>query len=134
MADILLAASPEPLAICRRMLSQHDLHLAETVSQAESLLEIGSFDLILCTVLFDESRMFDLLRLAKANRKWKKIPFVCARVRPTTLAEYAVALEGVEVASKALGAAAFLDILRFQSEAEMASEIERLTHRNEKKS
>ena len=115
-------------------LSQHDLHLAETVSQAESLLEIGSFDLILCTVLFDESRMFDLLRLAKANRKWKKIPFVCARVRPTTLAEYAVALEGVEVASKALGAAAFLDILRFQSEAEMAREIERLTHRNEKKS
>ncbi len=83
--------------------------------------------------MFDESRMFDFLRLAKENRKWKKIPFVCARIRPNTLADYAIAIEGVKLASTGLGAAAFLDVMDFQSESDMASEIELHAQRNKGK-
>lgn len=115
MAKILIAASPEPQAIIRRLLKRHELSCAETMTQGEVLLQDGTFDLILCTIVFDDSRMFEFLRLVKANRKWKRIPFVCLRVRPKTL-DYRLAIEGVQIASKVLGATAFLDIDSYRVE------------------
>lgn len=130
MAKILLAASPEPQAICRRILKDHELLCAETISQAEHILENEEIHLILCTIVFDDSRMFDLLRLAKSNRKWKRIPFVCCKVRAKLLDS--IALEGVQIACKTLGAAAFLNFETYEmldpvdSENEILKDIERL--------
>jgi hypothetical protein len=126
MAKILVAASQEPQAICNRMLNKHELFFAETVSQAHRFLEDERLDLIICTVVFDESRMFDLLRLAKANGEWKRIPFLCCKVRPKLL-DYPLALEGVQIACRTLGAAAFLDIetYKIDPENEMVKDIER---------
>src|SRR5947209_20141507 len=81
MAKILVAASPDPRAVIERILAGHELSCAETMPQAEQLLRERTFDLIICTIVFDESRMFDLLRLAKSRLEWQRIPFVCARVR-----------------------------------------------------
>src|SRR5439155_5807876 len=81
MAKILVAASSEPRAVVQRVLAAHDLFCAETMAQAEQLLGERTFDLIICTIVFDESRMFDLLGLAKSRLEWQGIPFVCARVR-----------------------------------------------------
>src|SRR5688500_14398082 len=85
MARILVAASPEPRAVVERILAGHELACAETMAQAEQLLRERTFDLILCTIVFDESRMFDLLRLAKSRPEWQPIPFVAARVRSHVL-------------------------------------------------
>jgi response regulator RpfG family c-di-GMP phosphodiesterase len=127
MAKILIAASSEPMVICKRILDKHELICAESIAEAENLLETEKFDLIVCTVLFDESRMFDLLRFVKASRKWKRIPFLCCRLRQKAL-DYAVALESVQIACRALGADAFLDIQNYESddpESELAEDIER---------
>jgi response regulator RpfG family c-di-GMP phosphodiesterase len=125
VAKILVAASTEPQTICQRMLSEHELCFAATMTEAEKLLQEEIFDLIVCTIVFDDSRMFDLLRLAKSNRKWKNIPFLCLKVR-SKLLDYALAVEGVQIAAQALGAAAFLDIDNFKldPEKEMAEQIE----------
>src|SRR5438067_130638 len=109
MAKILVAAAPEPRSVLERILAGHEVSFAETMAQAEQFLRRQTFDLIICTIVFDESKMFDLLRLAKSNSEWERIPFVAARVRPSILRS-PTALRGVAFTCGTLGAAAFLDI------------------------
>jgi hypothetical protein len=59
MATILIAASAEPREIVKRILAGHEICCAETMAQAEQLLREQMFDLIICTIAFDESRMFE---------------------------------------------------------------------------
>ena len=89
MAKILVAASPEPRAILERLLADHDLFCAETMTRAELLLRERTYDLIICTIAFDESKMFDFLRAAKSRLECQRIPFVCARVRGHILRSHA---------------------------------------------
>jgi CheY-like chemotaxis protein len=117
VAKILVAASAEPRAMLGRILAGHDLSFAETMEQAEQLLRERNFDLIVCTVYFDESRMFDLLRLAKDTPEWQGIPFVCVRLRRHVL-ESPIALQGVAFTCKALGATAFLNITDYPVDPE----------------
>ena len=127
MATILVAASPEPRAILERILAGHELFCAEAMAQAQQFLGERTFDLIICTIVFDESRMFDFLRLAKSRLEWQGIPFVCARVRGHILRS-PTALEAAVFTCRELGAVAFLDIADYQvdPEREMREAIERL--------
>src|SRR5207248_4122340 len=104
-----------------------DFACAETIEEAQKVLREQRFDLIICTIVFDESRMFDLLRLVKANRGWRGIPFVCARARSQSLSS-AIAVEAVAFTCDALGATAFVDIADYKKdpEREMGLAIERL--------
>ena len=117
MAQILVAASPEPRAIVERILAGHDLFCAETMARAEQCLGERGFDLIICTLVFDESKMFDFLRLAKSRLEWQGIPFVCARVRGHIIRS-ATALQAAAFTCRELGAAAFLDIADYQVDPE----------------
>ncbi len=127
MAKILVAAPPELRAIVERILVAHELTRAETMPQAEQLLRERTFDLIICTVIFDESKMFDFLRHAKSSPEWQRIPFVCARLRSHILRSPA-ALQAAAISCRALGAEAFLDIADYQvdPEREMGDAIQRL--------
>jgi CheY-like chemotaxis protein len=127
MAKILVAASPEARAVVERVLAGHDVRCAETMAQAEELLGERTFDLVICTIGFDESKMFDFLRLAKSRPEWQRIPFVGARVRAHILRS-PTALEAAAFTCRALGAEAFLDIADYQvdPEREMRGAIERL--------
>ena len=124
MATILVAASADVTGILRRILVDHDLICAQTLLEAERLLGEARVDLIVCTVLFDESRMFDFLRIAKAKREWRDIPFICARLRREVI-DTPVALEGVAFSCRTLGAVAFLDVQDYSVELEMGAAIER---------
>ena len=127
MARILVAASPEPSAVVERILAGHELSCAETMAQAEQFLRVRTFDLIICTIVFDESKMFDFLQLAKSRPEWQQIPFVAARVRPHILRS-PTALRDAAFTCGTLGAEAFLDIADYQvnPELEMRVAIERL--------
>ena len=127
MARILIAASPEPRAVIERILAGHELSCAETMAQAEQFLREPTFDLIICTIVFDESKMFDLLQLAKSRPEWQQIPFVAARVRPHILRSPTALRDGAFTCGT-LGAEAFLDIADYQvdPEREMREAIERI--------
>ena len=126
MARILIAASPEPRAVIERILAGHELSCAETMAQAKQFLRERVFDLIICTIVFDESKMFDLLQLAKATPEWQAIPFVAARVRSHILRS-PTAVRDAAFTCGTLGAEAFLDIADYQMdpEREMREAIER---------
>ncbi|HEY3391858.1 MAG TPA: hypothetical protein VGK58_04080 [Lacipirellulaceae bacterium] len=124
MAKILLAVSRELCAVLERVLAGHKLVCPETIARAEELLCADQFDLIVCTVLFDESRMFDLLRMAKSRHEWQQIPFVCVRVRHDVLSDR-IAREAVAFTCHALGAAAFLNSPDYKDDLELRQAIER---------
>jgi hypothetical protein len=74
----------------------------------------GGIDLVVCGVHFAESRMYDLLRIAKADAATREIPFVCFRdidsALPLSL------LEGLEIACSALGAVRFVDLHQLKAQ------------------
>jgi len=74
--------------------------------------------------------MFEFLRLVKAKREWREIPFICARARTQSLPS-AIAIEAVAFTCDALGATAFVDIADYKKdpEREMGLAIERLLAR-----
>jgi hypothetical protein len=127
MARILVAASPEPRAILEKVLAGHDLYFAETLREAVKSLGQRTYDLIICTVAFDESKMFELLGFAKSTPLWKSIPFICAIVR-TNVIRSPSARAAAAFTSRQLGAAAFLDISNYQTdpEAGMRGAIEQI--------
>jgi hypothetical protein len=127
MAKILVAASSEPRAILKRLLAGHELSCPQTLDEAERMLREQHFDLIVCTIFFDESRMFDLLRLAKSRSDLAGIPFVGVRIRRHIL-DSRIAREGIAFTCKALGAAAFLDVADYEGDPEpgMRAVIDRL--------
>jgi CheY-like chemotaxis protein len=127
LAKILVAASPEPRAVVERVLAGHELSCAETMAEGEQLLRERTFDLIICTIVFDESKMFDFLRLAKSRLEWQRIPFVGARVRAQVL-HSPTALKAAALTCQTLGAEAFLNIADYQvdPEREMRDAIERV--------
>ena len=126
MANILVAAVPKPREILERILDAHDLACADTLARAKRLLRTQRVELIVCTILFDESRMIDFLRLVKAKAEWRRIPFLCSRVKIQPIGD-PVALEAVEITCRATGAEAFLDIATFEnnSEQRMRTEMEK---------
>src|SRR5436190_1889725 len=127
MAKMLVAASPEPRAVIERILAGHELSCGETMAQAEQFLRERAFDLIISTIVFDESKMFDLLQLAKSIPEWQRIHFVAARVRPHILRS-PTALRDAAFTCGTLGAEAFLAIADYQvdPEREIREAIERL--------
>jgi CheY-like chemotaxis protein len=127
MAKILVAASAEPRAFLERVLAGHEFFCAETLARAAQLLGEQSFDLIICTIVFDESKMFDLLRLAKSMPERQRIPFVCARVM-THILRSPTARKAAAFTTRELGAEAFLDVADYHvdPEREMRDSIERV--------
>ena len=117
MANILVAASAEPREIVERILAGHALSCAQTMVRAQEFLRERPFDLIVCTIAFDESKMFDLLRLAMSTPEWKAIPFLCARVRGHVLRS-PTAMQSAAFTSRQLGATAFLDIADYHVDPE----------------
>jgi response regulator RpfG family c-di-GMP phosphodiesterase len=93
--------------LCKALEHEFDLIFCDSLEQAKLLLE-EPVDLIFCTMLFDGSRMFELLRYVKANPATKSIPFVGARVAKGTLPLYEV--ETAMKATKLLGAKEFVDL------------------------
>lgn len=107
-ACLLIAARAEAyVALAPVLHGCFSLLHAQTLGEAERTLENRvDIDAVLATVNFDDHRMFDLLRLVK--RKYPEIPFIACRAKDTELTK--VSLEGVQIASNALGAAVFVDL------------------------
>jgi hypothetical protein len=112
--SILLAVAPAATATLTSILeADFALTVSTTLADARERLRPTRIDLVLCGLYFDESRMFDLLRYAKADPVTACIPFFCINPTATTLPS--TLLQSVEISSKALGAQEFIDLPTWQS-------------------
>ena len=96
------------------MASDFALSVCHSLAEAHKLLAEDRFDLILCGVNFDESRMFELLDDVKANPATKALPFVCIKVFQSIL--HAGSYDSVKKAGALLGVATFIDLAQWRKE------------------
>jgi CheY-like chemotaxis protein len=113
---ILVAAVPDLDARMVQLFSGHKLYFARTVDEGLRALERENFDLLIISVHFDDSRMFDLLRQVRGEGRNKGIPIVC--VREPGLGFTAISGNTLEVTCRALDASAFLDLARMKDDEE----------------
>jgi CheY-like chemotaxis protein len=113
---ILVADVPELDARLVSLLSDHKLFFVRTLDEAIRALEHEEFDLLIISVHFDDSRMFDLLRQARLKGRNKGIPIIC--VREPGLGFTAISSNTLEVTCRALDANAFVDLANLKDEDE----------------
>jgi DNA-binding NarL/FixJ family response regulator len=109
---VLVAASPESAERVRDALQEHfTLSVTSSLAEAQSLLA-EDIAIVLCGLHFDEGKMFDLLRYAKADPMTREIPFLCVKSTEGVLSS--VIFQGIEIASRALGADGFVELVEWK--------------------
>lgn len=86
---------------------EHEIVLVHSVQQARALIETEKFDLIVCSTLFDDSRMFEFLWATKQERRLRQQPFLCFKQNDSILGETMDSL--VASAAHMVGASYYLD-------------------------
>lgn len=121
--QILLAV--EDTERLRRILEGHVLTVATTVEQAKSEMQRREFAMIIIAVNFDESRMFELLRLVRTYEVNQLTPVVCMLTSSSSRLSD-VAIEGLDHAVKAMLANAFLNLNRFPDDPAGNARVRRI--------
>jgi hypothetical protein len=126
---VLVAGTELAIATCERILAgEAQVVAARSVTQALESLEPAP-DLIICSVRFDESRMFDFLQALQTLRDQCSAPVLCCRIVPKPLRP--AMYHSIETAATALGVKAFLDMdteIRRYGEAEAERRLRGLIH------
>jgi DNA-binding NtrC family response regulator len=121
---ILVADTPEADRRLSAILSGCDLVFVRTLEQAERAIEHTQFDLILVSVHFDESRMFDFLRHLQARGTHAQCPVVCTR--SYRFVSPAISTNGLEITVKTLGCKLLLDLTKYRDDAQGNAAIRQL--------
>ena len=105
---VLVANVPEMDGKLRECLPGHDLTFVRTMQKAVSELRHDGFQLVVIGLEFDESRMLELLQYVRSLPHYKDVPVVCVYAEHYNLSD--VVLKNIDVAVKALGGLAFLNL------------------------
>jgi PleD family two-component response regulator len=108
----------------KRILAGHELTVPESVEQAKAALQKREFAMIVLGVHFDESRMFELLRLVRTYKVNELTPVVCMLTTESRLSD--VAIEGLDHAVKAMLANAFLNLNKFRDDEAGNARVRRI--------
>jgi hypothetical protein len=92
----------------RECLPGHALAFVRTMHEAIAMLRYDGFHLLVIELGFDESRMFELLQYVRALPKYREVPVICVYGDHLNLSE--AVIRNIDVAVKALGGMAFLDL------------------------
>jgi hypothetical protein len=119
---ILLAV--EDVERLERILEGHELTVPKGIEQAKAELQKRKFAMVVLGVHFDESRMFELLRLVRTYKTNETTPVVCMLTTATRLSD--VAIEGLDHAVKAMLANAFLNLRKFPDDGSGNARVRRI--------
>lgn len=112
--SILVADMDECLPLLEGCLHPHFRVVHASTLQQAAVLVRPDTPLVLCGAHFDDGRMYDLLRHLKAQPALAAVPFVAVRATPGELDD--VIYESVKIATTALGANGFIDMVRLQAQ------------------
>ena len=108
MAKVLIADVPEMHSRIEECLPGHDCVFVTSLAEAVVALRHEGFGLIVIGLHFDESRMFELLTYVRSLRTYEDAPVICVQGMDIQLPE--AAMRTVDMAVKALGGTAFVDL------------------------
>jgi CheY-like chemotaxis protein len=112
---ILLAGVPVSYQRLRNILRGYDAHFVDTLAAAKIALQSFKPDLALLGVHFDESNMFELLRFIK-DGEHSDVPIICYRATLGAETRSKITMQALDIASRASGASAFIDLFDFKTE------------------
>ena len=107
-ARVLVANVPGMDDKIRDCLPGHDLTFIRTMHEALRALRHDGYTLVVIGLEFDDSRMLELLQYVRTLPKYREVPIVCVYAKSLSLSD--AAIRNIEVAVKALGGLAFLDL------------------------
>lgn len=126
MARIFIAATADDTSALERILGEkHEFIKVNVMSEAIVKLQEKAFDLVIISVHFDQSRMFDLLRELHTAR-YDDTPIICFCKRDTLTR---TTHESIDVASRALGAWMYLDYQKYNDRDNPDDELRRVIER-----
>ena len=124
-AKVLVADVPEEDEKIRDCLPGHELVFVRTLGDAIRALRANGYQLVVISMHFDESRMFELLQYAKAIPTCRDVAVICVQCLEMGLAE--AVLKNMDDAVKALGGTAFVDLrdhaLHFRSHCQFLEQL-----------
>jgi CheY-like chemotaxis protein len=121
---LLVAVKPRSHDTMSRALTPgYSFTLCSSLVTAQWLLN-QDFDLIVCGMNFDDSRMFDLLRYVRNHPATRSTPFLCLKLAEGML--QTSVFKSVEKAARLLGADDFIDFARWRREFGDEQAYERL--------
>ena len=116
---VIAADTPEGIATMRKILEPMlEVVAASSMADALELLK-GKVDLMVCGIHFESFRMFDLLRLARADPLSRYKPILCYRDHASDLP--ATLFQSLTITCHALGAVGFMDLCALKQEVGTAS-------------
>jgi CheY-like chemotaxis protein len=128
MARILIAEEEQNESLIQTLLRpKHELVVVTTMSQAATVLRDQVFDLIIIDLYFDESRMFDLMHLARSISKSADKPIICIGSRSGRM--HRPVNDGLDFTVRALGAWMFLDVHNYNQTKDPRAAILRVIER-----
>lgn len=92
----------------RECLPGRELTFVRTMSAAIRALRHDGFQMVVIGLHFDESRMLELLQYVRSLPAYKEVPVVCVCSELLNLND--AVMKNIDVAVKALGGVAFLDL------------------------
>jgi hypothetical protein len=105
---ILVAGTQHAFELCRRLLGS-DAEIVCAASLRDALAKLDpSISLIVCSVRFDESRMFEFLHALQMHPTASGIPVICVRTGHAPLS--ASTHDAIAAATEALGVQDFIDM------------------------
>jgi CheY-like chemotaxis protein len=108
LARILIAAPMAGQNFLVPCLMGYEISTAETFTQAIRLLSDEAFDLVVCSIHFDDSRAVNLLQEIRKDPNRSKTPFIVSRTMPS---EHRQLLRlAVETIEKAFGAIPYIEL------------------------
>jgi hypothetical protein len=108
VTKVLVADVAEMDERIRECLPEHELTFVRTMVEAVRELRRDGYELVVIGLHFDESRMFELLSYVRSLPKYDQTSVLCVQGLEVALPE--AARKNIDVAVKAMGGKAFLDL------------------------
>lgn len=127
MAQILIADTPNDSVSLKRILGGHDPVIVNTMKAAQAQLQEQSFDLIVVTLHFDSSHMFELIREIRRSSNNSRKPIICYCARDTKVAR--LMHECLQIVTRTLGAWMYLSEHEYNVIQNPDAELRRIIER-----
>lgn len=112
---VLTATVPEAMGVLDEAYPAPEFEYTAVLTLADAVAQLEQpYDLIACSVHFNDGQFYDFLRMAKAHPRARDIPFLVHFTGMESRHHYVS--QSVEIASRALGAADIIPIYQWRHE------------------
>ncbi len=120
-ARLLIADVPAVQSVLTEALQGYDLFAVGTTQGALRLLAENGFDMIICGIHFDDSRMIELFQAVRKDPRHKDIPLIAFRAIPAEHEE--LLRDSVTTLGKTLGVNSYIELDAYVNSPDRAASL-----------